>query len=496
MKKELLVFALLSGFFTNYLSAQYKTDTWFFGYLEAGNTDRDTVFSLQLKDNQRIIKASNTLHSFEASYASISDTSGHLLLYSNGCMIADSNHQIIANGDGLNPGLMATELCGHYGYICERGAAFIPVPGHPNDFWLIHMAVERDTLLKTKYGPLYASYIDGSNGKYAVTTKNKILLEGNLESFAVVKHGNGIDWWITVPKYNTNEYFNYLINENGIKDIGMQKIGPVFDFKYCANGRATNTFSNTGKYYVRYNVSCGPVLFNFDRCTGILEDPLSYVPTQTMFGGGGVAFYPDDSKMYYSTQNFIRKVDLVNLPLASIQLVGYDSTAGTTLGDMFIGPDLNAYIRTQSSGLFIHELELRKNGINKTDETFHARAIKLPARNTRTIPMSINYALGHKYAADCDTVISSTNFPKTKDILSIFPNPGRSSLVVDLRSIAVNNGGLNLKLIDSKGFVLFEKNVDSGSINYSLDISKYPPGFYIIQVLSGKVLYIGKVVIY
>ena len=493
MMTRSIIIMLLIGF-SQALSAQYKTDTWFFGYLEAGNSDRDTVFSLQLKDNQRIIKASNTLHSFEASYASISDTSGHLLLYSNGCMIADSSNQIIVNGDGLNPGPMATELCGHYGYISEQGAAFIPVPGHSNDFWLIHIAIERDTLLKTKYGPLYATYIDGSNGNYIVTNKNQILLEGNLERFAVVKHGNGIDWWVTVPKYNTNEYLNYLITKIGIKDIGIQKVGPVFHFKYCSNGRGTNTFSNTGKYYVRYNVSCGPVVFNFDRCTGILENPVSYVPTQTEFGGGGVAFYPDDSKMYYSTQNFIRKIDFVNLPNASIQIVGYDSTAATTLGNMFIGPDLNAYIRTQSSEFFIHELELRKNISKNTDETFKARAIKLPVRNTRTIPMSINYSLSHKYNSDCDSLFTEIK-ELNNNFLTVYPNPAQSKIILDISSIIQSGLSLKLKVVNEKGEIIINKEMDNNSSKYTLDTIGWIPGLYLIQVINGKNIFTGKVII-
>ncbi|HMG16364.1 MAG TPA: T9SS type A sorting domain-containing protein, partial [Saprospiraceae bacterium] len=484
MTKRFILLAYLTGL-TLSLSAQYKTDTWFFGYLEPGNTDRDTVYTLQLKDNQRIIKPSKTPHSFEASYASISDTAGHLLLYTNGCMIADSSNNIIPNGDGLNPGPMASELCGHYGYISEQGAAFIPVPGHPNDFWLIHMAVERDTLLKTKYGPLYATYIDGSNGNYAVTIKNQILLEGNLERFAVVKHGNGVDWWITVPKYNTNEYYNYLITKNGIENVGEQKIGPIFHFKYCSNGRGTNTFSNTGKYYVRYNVSCGPVVFNFDRCTGVLDDPLSYVPTQTEFGGGGVAFYPDDSKMYYSTQNFIRKIDLVKFPTASIQIIGYDSTAATTLGDMFIGPDLNAYIRTQSSGFYIHELELRKNGINKTEETFHARAIKLPVRNTRTIPMCINYNLAHKYNSECDSLFTTTK-QINNAFLSVYPNPAQSKIILDIGSINQTGQAIELKVLNEIGDIIVDKAIEDNPSTYTLNIAGWVPGLYILQVNCGK----------
>src|SRR5688572_9774073 len=44
--------------------------------------------------------------------ASISDSEGELLLYSNGCKINDSNHDFILNSDNLNPGPVNDEWCG------------------------------------------------------------------------------------------------------------------------------------------------------------------------------------------------------------------------------------------------------------------------------------------------------------------------------------------------------------------------------------------------
>lgn len=493
--KKIIVFVISSWLIMPALMAQYRTDTWFFGYLESNNAIRDSIYVLKFTDGKININYSKTTHSFESDFASISDNAGNLLLYTNGCMIADSNHQIITNGDGLNPGLMASELCGHYGYISDQGAVFVPVPGKTNDFWLIHMAIERDTLLKTKFGPLYASYITGSNGSYEVTSKNTVLLEGNLERFAIVKHGDGVNWWIMVPEYNTNNYHSFLINESGITEKDVQQVGPVFDFKYCANGRGANVFSNLGKYYVRNNVSCGPVIFKFDRCKGTLEDPLAFVPTEKQFGGGGVAFYNDDSKMYYCTQNQIRKIDLNDFVPMSTEIASYDSTYATTLGNMFMGPDSNIYINTQSSGLYIHKLIPKNNAVTFKTETFRPKLIKLPVRNTRTIPVTINYALGPKYTVPCDSFVSSTYDKSANEHLSVYPNPAQSELLIDLAKSNITGSDINLRILNATGAVIFDKELSNGISAYAVNLSGWEAGLYIINVSNGKKVFSAKVVI-
>ena len=62
---------------------------------------------------------------FEYFNASISDSEGKLILYSNGCQISDGEHRFIQGTDHLNPGPTDLEWCG-YGYPESEAGLFIP----------------------------------------------------------------------------------------------------------------------------------------------------------------------------------------------------------------------------------------------------------------------------------------------------------------------------------------------------------------------------------
>lgn len=62
------------------------------------------------------------------------------------------------------------------------------------------------------------------------------------------KHANGKDWWVIVLEYNTNKYHRYLLNKDGIKEIGVQAVGDK-----DANGVGISVFSPDGTKYARHN---------------------------------------------------------------------------------------------------------------------------------------------------------------------------------------------------------------------------------------------------
>lgn len=47
---------------------------------------------------------------FSVTNASICDENGNLLFYTNGCFIANASHQIMQNGNGLNPGALIRNM--------------------------------------------------------------------------------------------------------------------------------------------------------------------------------------------------------------------------------------------------------------------------------------------------------------------------------------------------------------------------------------------------
>jgi hypothetical protein len=101
-----LLLALLSPL---WLFAQ--TDAhWYFGRKAALN------FNVNGNQSGPAVLSNNVMITPEAS-ATISDNSGNLLFYTNGVIVYNRNHQIMANGDGLNGDASACQI------------AVVPLPG-------------------------------------------------------------------------------------------------------------------------------------------------------------------------------------------------------------------------------------------------------------------------------------------------------------------------------------------------------------------------------
>ena len=138
---------------------------------------------------------SSSIHSFESS-ASISDSLGNILFYSDAISIWNSNNEIMENGTELFSNLLSYEE----NTSCTQGSLILPIPGKMNEYYVF-------SLSPFNYGPgLSYAIVDinlnGGLGK--VISKNNIILEGNLtEKMVAIKHGNGRDWWLILHELLT-----------------------------------------------------------------------------------------------------------------------------------------------------------------------------------------------------------------------------------------------------------------------------------------------------
>jgi hypothetical protein len=73
--------------------------------------------------------------------AMISDSSGQLLFYTNGCAIANKEHKIMVNGDSLNPGKWYNSRCHYLGYPTNQAEIILPMPGNPSLYYLFHLKI-------------------------------------------------------------------------------------------------------------------------------------------------------------------------------------------------------------------------------------------------------------------------------------------------------------------------------------------------------------------
>jgi hypothetical protein len=116
------------------------------------------------------------------SNASVSDEGGNLLFYSNGCDVKNANHEIMPNGEGLNPGSIYNDNCPDGGYTSD-GLIILPSSNDSNKYYIFHQAYEvynESPYVRTNR--LYYSIVDMTldNGMGDVTTKNQVVLKNTL----------------------------------------------------------------------------------------------------------------------------------------------------------------------------------------------------------------------------------------------------------------------------------------------------------------------------
>ena len=75
---------------------------------------------------------------FNITNASMCDTNGQLLFYTNGINIYNWQNRVMDNGEGINPGEYANNNQDR-GYVLEQGAMALPLPESDSSYYLIHV---------------------------------------------------------------------------------------------------------------------------------------------------------------------------------------------------------------------------------------------------------------------------------------------------------------------------------------------------------------------
>ncbi|MBK7964955.1 MAG: hypothetical protein IPK10_06480 [Bacteroidetes bacterium] len=173
--------------------------------------------------------------------------------------------------------------------------AIVPDPGNSNHFYVFSAS---------PVGPdhgFYYSIIDLSfNGGLGKVVQKNVQLRNDTiaDCVALVRHGNGRDWWVVVRSWKnvpTNDITAYLVSPSGITATPTQYKGPQV--------------TNASFYRLKFNPqgsrlynSCqvGAIeRFDFDRCTGLLTKRRIYsTPNGPITGYWDFEISPDETKLY------------------------------------------------------------------------------------------------------------------------------------------------------------------------------------------------------
>jgi hypothetical protein len=221
---------------------------------------------------------------------SISDKDGYLLFYTNSVQLFDKTYQIMPNGNNLKGHASTTQ-----------GALIVPFPDHDSLYYLF--------TLEDEGGSFYYSIVNMklNNGKGDVIMKNTLVLDSCTEKLTATKHSNGKDYWILIHKWNTNEFYSYLLTSSGLQSIPViSAVGVVHNF--IPIGYMKLSFD--AKRMAVANEQGGTLeLFDFNNTTGVVSNQLWLYKGSSAFGmfehPYGLEFSMDNKLLYVSWSKFI-----------------------------------------------------------------------------------------------------------------------------------------------------------------------------------------------
>ena len=430
------------------------------------------------------------------SFTNICNVEGLLQFYTNNCSIINKQDLMIQNGNGLNaPGSEYIQNCANsptgHGYN-TRSSFFLPLPGSSDTYVLFQLRYDPGISPDSFYHveSLLYSVVDASaaNGQGAITQKNVLVAKDTFcDMLAAVRHGNGRDWWVVCPQFNSDQASLCLLTPEGVQGPYLRKLPLVWPGELNGFWWEQAVFSSDGQRYARANSRNDLQVFDFDRCSGEFSKPLELLlPVEDKYTCG-MALSASGRLAYISTGIKIYQFDLENPdPQASRVLVAeYDYAAdslSTTFNAMQLAPDGKIYI-TNTNGIY------RLTVINNPNAPGLAcnlvqHGVVLPSKIGLWVPNFPNFRLYAAPGSLCDTLVAVGvhTAPKPVSLLSVAPNPARDFVQIGY----LNEQAGQLQIFDAAGRAMWSQVARQGSQASQVDVSGWSAGFYQVVLRVGQ----------
>lgn len=273
MKKITLSLILLSSLIP--AIAQHQTDKWYFGVL--AGVDFTPAVPVALTNG-----ALNT----SEGCASMSDSVGNLLFYSDGQTIWNRNHTPMPNGTGLLGGVTCTQV-----------AVIVPKPGNSTQYYEFTLD-DTGGLNGLRYSVVDMT-LDAGMGD--VTTEKNIFIRNNLtEKLTAVSKANGIDYWVAVHENGSDTFYVYSLTAAGLDtNAVISHVGMIHSNAQIQNTYGQMKFSPCGDMIALAAGYLNTVeLFHFNNSTGEITPYVSILIPDHVYG---IEFSSHESMLYVSS---------------------------------------------------------------------------------------------------------------------------------------------------------------------------------------------------
>lgn len=328
MKKNILVTILL--FFSLAFYAQGEANIWYFGN-QAG---------LDFNSTNPVVLTDGKMNTGEGC-ATISNSSGDLLFYTDGVTVWNKNHQIMPNGTDLLGGSSSTQ-----------SAIIVPNPAN-SDIYYLFTTSSANFSTGIRYSEVDLT-LNGGLGDVTVN-KNIVLVAGEVsEKLTAIKNASGTGYWVMSHGYLTNSFLAYQVTASGVNVTPVvSTIGSFFDkynskfgyLKFSPDGsKLANTESTT-----TFN---GIEIFDFDNSTGILSNYRNFSTPDYFnygleFSPSGTLIYTAGSKYidFYNQNHKISQYDLTATDINASEVVLYTTASDQNfyIGALQLAPDNKIY---------------------------------------------------------------------------------------------------------------------------------------------------------
>lgn len=491
MRKFLIFLVITILLFKDGIS-QNRSNLWLLGY-QPFTSDCGINFNSGTADTFSIWKDLE----FFATNASICDTFGEILFYTNGISINNKEHQILGNSEGFNPGQQTTEDS-LSGLTASMGAIILPHPGNADLYDIFHISGE-EILDGTQTQPLIFRHsqidmnLNNGLGEVSLNKKGIPILNDTLVwgRISACKHSNGKDWWIITHKWNSDLFYKFLLTSDTLLGPFEQHIGSVIsiDDKF---GQAN--FSPDGSKFAYMNRNYNFDYFLFDRCKGEFSHHTNVILPDSN-SSQGIAFSSNSRFLYAITHNQLLQYDtwLADLTTSmilidTIPLQGNEDDFGVPM----LAPDNKIYISTYHGVDAMHVINY-PDSLGSLCE-FIKLGFPLPTYNAFSIPNHPNYDLGESPGSDTCEIIYTIASLSSKSIAfyRIAPNPASDWLNIIYQS----DENALFELYD-----LYGKRVGAISLfhyfkNRLINVAELPSGIYLASVTcEGEKIWSEKVIV-
>ena len=274
-------------------TAQKESYNWMFGS-RAGITFNTTTPSALTSSQMDVI----------AGCATISDSAGNLLFYTNGVEVWNKNNIRMPNGYGLKGDPVRS----------TQSAIIIPKPSSKDIYYIFTVDASFHDPGDPPAGLNY-SIVDltANNGLGDVIQKNTSLNPYAFEKITACIHKNNNDIWVVSRQFFNAKYVAYLVTSSGVSSVAVESPSLIY---YALNEwvKGYLRFDPSGKMLIDVGAYDDNELSYFDYSTGIIQPIFKFfVPLQSY----GTEFSPESKFLYItglnSTINQILQYDLSNL---------------------------------------------------------------------------------------------------------------------------------------------------------------------------------------